>query len=45
MGVTEAGEKCKYTLRVFPVAPHILGFGATWWRGAAGKDPQEATFQ
>lgn len=27
------------------VAPHVLGPGAARWGGAAGADPQEATFQ
>lgn len=43
MGVTEVGEKCKYIL--FAVAPHVPGPGAARWRGAAGEDPQKATFQ
>lgn len=27
------------------VAPHVLGPGAARWGGAAGADPQKATFQ
>lgn len=47
MGVTEVNEKSKYALCVcvFAVAPHVLGPRAARWRGAAGEDPQKATFQ
>lgn len=47
MGVAEVGEKCKYIVCVcvFAAAPHIPGPGAAWRRGAAGEDPQKATFQ
>ena len=30
---------------VFLLAPHVPGPGVAWWRGAAGEDPQKATFQ
>lgn len=38
-------EKCKYTVCVSVVAPHVPGPGAARWRGAAGEDPQKAAFQ
>lgn len=44
MGVTDV-TLSNLILYVFAVASHIPGSGAAWWRGVAGENPPETTFQ